>query len=66
MEVFIMELNLARVVYEPGEPPDTVKPIIERTQVNLPNPLTGPASTQSINLLEATIARDGFMVQVVA
>lgn len=61
-----MELNLARIVYEHAEPPQQIIPVVERTQVNIPGTMGTLNNAESINTLEATIAREGFMVQVVA
>ncbi len=61
-----MELNLARIVYEPVPPPPDVKPVLERTQVNLPESLATQSGQQALTALEESMARQGFLVEVLA
>jgi len=61
-----MELNLARIVYVPVPPPPDVKPVLERTQVNLPQSLATPSGQQALAELEESVARQGYMVEVLA
>jgi len=66
MEAFIMELNLARLVYDQAQAPDS-KPIphLERIAVALPN-AAADANDAVLNEVEAAIEREGYLVQVMA
>ncbi len=61
-----MELNLARIVYVPAPPPPDTKPVLQRTQVTLPNSLANPDEQDALTAIEESVAREGYMVQVIA